>query len=208
MTSVNRLFPSFSLIPVVVIEDVQHAVPLAQALLAGGITSIEITLRTPAALQAIEAVAKSVPDILVGAGTITSPEQMRDAANAGATFHISPGVSHRLAAYAQQENMAWIGGISSASDILLSLEYGFSHMKFFPAEASGGVVMLKQLAAVFGDCRFCPTGGITLTNMKDYQAQTYCFAVGGSWLSPKDAITQKDWNRITQIARDSVTAMA
>ena len=208
MNPIDHFFPAFSLIPVVVIDDVQHAVPLAKALLAGGITSIEITLRTPAALQAIEAVAKAVPDIIVGAGTITSPEQMRDAVNAGAQFHISPGVNHRLAAYAQEQKIAWIGGIATASDILLSLEYGFSHMKFFPAEASGGAAMLKQLAAVFGDCRFCPTGGITMANMKDYQAQPYCFAVGGSWLSPKDAIANQDWSRITQIARDSVAALA
>lgn len=205
--TIDTLFPSLSLVPVVVIDNADDAVPLAESLLAGGIGSIEITLRTKAGLQAIEQVAKHVPDIITGSGTVTNIAQMDAAANAGATFQVSPGVTAALAAHAQQKQVAWLGGVTDASQIMLALEYGAKHLKFFPAALSGGVPMLKQFASVFSALRFCPTGGISVDNMNDYAALPNVFAIGGSWLTPKDLIANKDWAAITKIAKDSVAAL-
>ncbi len=203
----ESLFPSLSLVPVVVIENADDAVPLAESLLEGGIRSIEITLRTEAGMQAIENVAKNVPDILVGSGTVTNAVQMDAAANAGAAFQVSPGITPSLAAHAKAKNVPWLAGVTDASQIMLALEHGATHLKFFPASLSGGVPMLKQFASVFPALKFCPTGGISVGNMNEYAALPSVFAIGGSWLTPKDAIAAKDWSRITQIAKDSVAAL-
>ena len=207
MKTLTDLFPSLSLVPVVVIDDADDAVPLANALLEGGITSIEITLRTAAGIKAIEQVATNVPDIAVGSGTILSPEQMQQAHDAGAQFQVSPGITSALAAYAQKANINWLPGTANASDIMLAHEHGFSHVKFFPASLSGGVPMIKQFASVFGGIKICPTGGISLDNMNDYAALPNVFAIGGSWLTPKQEIANKNWDIITNIAKDSVAAL-
>ncbi len=208
MPDLATMFPTRSLIPVVVIDDANDAVSLAEALLAGGITSIEITLRTEAGLPAIGAIAKAVPDILVGAGTVLSPAQMEQAANAGAVFQVSPGVTDVLADYAKAKNIAWLPGTANASNVMLVKEYGFSHVKLFPASLVGGVGMIKQFTSVFPDVRICPTGGISRENMHDYAALNSVFAIGGSWLAPKAAMQNKDWAGITQIAKESVAALA
>lgn len=202
--SLDSLFPHFSLVPVVVINHADDAVPLAESLLEGGITSIEITLRTEAALDAIYQVSKYVPDIINGVGTVTNIDQMKAAKEAGAVFQVSPGITPTLAQYAQSHDIDWLAGVTDASQIMLAKEYSLAHMKFFPASLSGGVPMLKQFASVFPDVRFCPTGGISLDNMNDYAALKNVFAMGGSWLTPKDAIAEKDFMRITKICKDTI----
>ena len=208
MTNLDALFPTRSLVPVVVINNADDAAPLANALLEGGITSIEITLRTEVGLAAIEQVAKHVPEIILGAGTVLNTEQMDSAKNAGAQFQVSPGITPSLAEHAASQSISWLPGTANASDVMLALEHGFNHIKCFPASLVGGVPMLKQFASVFPNVKICPTGGISLDNMADYAAVPSVFAIGGSWLTPKDAIAAKDWKRITTIAKESVTALA
>jgi 2-dehydro-3-deoxyphosphogluconate aldolase/(4S)-4-hydroxy-2-oxoglutarate aldolase len=203
----SSLFPSFSLIPVVVIDRAEDAVPLANALLEGGITAIEVTLRTQAGLKAIEQIAQHVPDILIGSGTITTINQLQDAVNAGARFHVSPGITDTLAEYATSKQIPWLAGIANASNVMQAVQHGLTHVKFFPAALSGGVPMLKQFMSVFPHMHFCPTGGIDIGNMKEYQSLSSVFAIGGSWLTPKDAIAQKEWKKITRIAADSVAQL-
>lgn len=204
---IETLFPSFSLVPVVVIHDAEDALPLAEALLAGGIGCIEITLRTDAALRGIEQVSARLPEMLVGAGTVCDYQQMHDAQQAGAVFQVSPGISDALAQQAQSQQIAWLPGISSASDIIVALAHDYHYLKFFPASLAGGVPMLKQLSGVFGNCRFCPTGGIDQDNMNDYAALPSVFAIGGSWLTPKAAIENKQWAVVTQCAKESLTKL-
>ena len=201
------LFPELSLIPVVVIQDPAHAVPLAEALLAGGITSVEITLRTQAGLHAIEAIATSLPEMLVGSGTVLNSEQMQQAEAAGARFHVSPGLSEPLARFAAEHQMRWMPGVANASQVMQALEYDFTYLKLFPADIVGKANMLKQMGSVFPRVRFCPTGGVSMHNMKDYAVQTNVFAIGGSWLAPKESMQAADWSQITAIAKGSVAAL-
>lgn len=208
MPDMKTLFPSLSLIPVVVIDDAAHAVLLAEALLEGGIDAIEITLRTPAGLAAIESIAKALPQIRLGSGTVLSPAQLRDAMNAGAQFHVSPGITPSLAEAACKSGALWLAGTANASDVMLALEYGFDHVKLFPAGIAGGTKMLSQLASVFSQVKICPTGGVSLENLSEYAAQKNVFAIGGSWLAPKALMQQGDWASITQIARQSAEALA
>ncbi|MAR56987.1 MAG: keto-deoxy-phosphogluconate aldolase [Rickettsiales bacterium] len=208
MSAFDTLYPKPTLIPVVVVDAAEDAVPLAEALVEGGITSIEITLRTAAGLRAIEQVAKQVPGIIAGAGTVINPQQMQQACDAGAQFQVSPGMTKELAEYAQKEKIAWLPGTANASDIMMALQYGFNRVKLFPASLAGGAAAIKQYGAVFGDVKFCPTGGISLDNMADYAAQSNVFAIGGSWLTPKAMIAEKNFAGITTIARDSLAALA
>ncbi len=205
--SLDTMFATKSLIPVVVIDRAEDAVPLAEALLEGGIKSIEITLRTAAGMAAIEQVAKNVPDILVGSGTVLNASQMKQAKDAGAVFQVSPGLTDSLAAYAAEQNIEWLPGITNASGIMQALQAGHKRVKFFPASLSGGVPVLKQFGSVFPDLKICPTGGISLDNMNDYAALGNVFAIGGSWLTPKDVIADKKWADISRIARDSVAGL-
>lgn len=191
-------------LPVLVIEDVDHAVPLARALAAGGLTVLEITLRTPAALGAIAAIARDCPDVVVGAGTILSPDDIEAAHQAGATFGVSPGATPRLLAAARAWGRPFYPGTATASDIMAAREAGFTALKFFPAEANGGAPALKSLAAPLADVRFCPTGGITPANIGQYRALPQVLCVGGSWMAPADAIATGDWDRITTLARESL----
>lgn len=193
------------IIPVVVMDRVEDASPLAEALLAGGITSMEITLRTAVGLDAIAAVAQMVPDMIVGAGTVLTVQQMQDAANAGAQFQVSPGFTSSLADYAHQQQIAWLPGIATSSELMRVREAGIDHVKFFPAESLGGAAMLKQLTAVFRDIRFCPTGGVSLATMSSYLAIPSVCAIGGSWLAPAPLIAAGEWMQITRIATDSVS---
>ncbi|MPY83710.1 MAG: bifunctional 4-hydroxy-2-oxoglutarate aldolase/2-dehydro-3-deoxy-phosphogluconate aldolase [Actinophytocola sp.] len=192
-------------IPVVVIEDAGTAVPLARAFAAGGVRVVEVTLRSAAALDAIERIATEVPDVLVGAGTLTTPEQVKDAVGAGARFLVSPGSTPTLLDAMADTGLPYLPGVSTASEVLALLERGITEMKFFPAEAAGGHGFLKSLAGPLPQARFCPTGGITPLNAPDYLALPTVGCVGGSWLSPADAIATGDWTCVTQLATQAAS---
>lgn len=191
-------------IPVIVIEDPDHAVPLARALVAGGIRMLEVTLRTTAALDAITQIAQDVPEAIVGAGTVCHQNDAQEAMRAGARFAVSPGYTHTLGQYCRQTGLALLPGVSTASEVLMAMEDGYSELKFFPAVQSGGVAMLKALSGPFGNIKFCPTGGITPQNARDFLALKNVICVGGSWLAPSDAMDAGDFSRITQLAREAV----
>ncbi|AWL12137.1 2-dehydro-3-deoxy-phosphogluconate aldolase [Saliniradius amylolyticus] len=191
-------------VPVLVIKDVAHAVPLAKALLAGGIKVLEVTLRTDAALEAIRAIADNVPEAIVGAGTVTNTEQLEQVAAAGAQFAISPGLTSELLDAGNRSNIALIPGISSISELMKGRDLGYTQFKFFPAEASGGIKALKSIGGPFPDVKFCPTGGISPNNYLDYLALPNVSCVGGSWLAPDEALEAGDWDKITDIARQAV----
>jgi 2-dehydro-3-deoxyphosphogluconate aldolase/(4S)-4-hydroxy-2-oxoglutarate aldolase len=191
-------------VPVMVIKKLEHAVPLAKALLAGGIKVLEITLRTPVAVDAIRAISREESEAVVGAGTVTTPEELKEVAAAGAVFAISPGLTPELLDAANGGTIALIPGISTISELMTGINRGYSHFKFFPAEAAGGVKMLKSIAGPFSQITFCPTGGITPANYKEYLALDNVACIGGSWLVPAEAIEQKDWQKITDLAGEAV----
>lgn len=192
-------------VPVVVIEDVRDALPLARALLAGGLPVIEVTLRTDAALEAIKLIAKEMPDAVIGAGTVLSPSQFDAVAKAGARFAISPGATPALYTHAQAHRsmLAYLPGVASASEVMHGLDAGFDCFKLFPAEAVGGIPLLKSLAGPFPQARFCPTGGIHAGNAGQYLQLPNVLTVGGSWMVPVDAIQSRDWPRIQQLASEA-----
>jgi len=191
-------------VPVLVINDVEKAVPLAKALMEGGIKVLEVTLRTPAAIDVIKRIAEEVPDSLIGAGTVTNAQQLKAVVEAGAKFAISPGMTADLLKAGMDAEIPLIPGISSTSDLMKGKDAGYTHMKFFPAEASGGVKAIKSISGPFPDVTFCPTGGIGPNNYNDYLALNNVKCVGGSWLAPDDAIEAGDWARITQLAKEAV----
>ncbi|MFT2772977.1 bifunctional 4-hydroxy-2-oxoglutarate aldolase/2-dehydro-3-deoxy-phosphogluconate aldolase [Helicobacter pylori] len=192
------------IIPVVVIEDIKDAVPLAQSLVEGGIHIIEVTLRSSCALEAIELIAKNVPKMRVGAGTILNPTQLEQAQNRGAEFLISPGLTIKLLEYAKKKDMPLIPGVSSSSEVMQALELGYSALKFFPAEYCGGVKLLNAFNGPFKGVKFCPTGGISADNMHSYLNLENVLCVGGSWLTPKNLIQNKEWDKITEICKRSL----
>ncbi len=192
------------IIPVVVIENIKDAVPLAQSLVEGGIHIIEVTLRSSCALEAIELIAKNVPKIRVGAGTILNPTQLEQAQNRGAEFLISPGLTIKLLEYAKKKDMPLIPGVSSSSEVMQALELGYSALKFFPAEYCGGVKLLNAFNGPFKGVKFCPTGGISADNMHSYLNLENVLCVGGSWLTPKNLIQNKEWDKITEICKRSL----
>ena len=187
-------------VPVVVLDDIAHAVPVARALVAGGLPAIELTLRTPVALEAIRAIASEVPEILVGAGTIVSPRQVEQAVDAGAQFLVSPGSTPTLLAAMGGSGVPYLPGTATVSEALAVLEAGCTEMKFFPAEASGGTAYLTSITSPLPGARFCPTGGITAASAPAYLALPNVGCVGGSWLTPRDALADKDWDRISALA--------
>jgi 2-dehydro-3-deoxyphosphogluconate aldolase / (4S)-4-hydroxy-2-oxoglutarate aldolase len=193
-------------VPVITISDAELAVPLAEALVAGGLPVLEITLRTEAGLEAIARVAESVPQAVVGAGTVVSPQQLRDARNAGAQFIVSPGCTNALAAAAAQAGGAFLPGAVTASEVLSLLEQGISTMKFFPAETSGGVAAIKALAGPFPAVSFCPTGGIDLARARDYLALANVVCVGGTWMAPAGLVAAGDWDAIRDLAAEASAA--
>ncbi|MGW5862490.1 bifunctional 4-hydroxy-2-oxoglutarate aldolase/2-dehydro-3-deoxy-phosphogluconate aldolase [Streptomyces sp. NPDC055239] len=190
-------------VPVVVVEDVADAVPLARALVAGGLPAIEVTLRTPAALDAIRAIAAEVPDAVVGAGTLISPRNVADSVDAGARFLVSPGWTDTLLAAMKASGVPFLPGVSTTSEVVALIERGVHEMKFFPAEAAGGTAYLKSLGGPLPQARFCPTGGIGLASAPSYLALKNVGCVGGSWMLPADAVSAKDWGRVEALAREA-----
>lgn len=188
-------------LPVVVLDRLEDAVPVARALVAGGLPAIELTLRTTVALDAIRAIADEVPEILVGAGTIVRPEQAAQAAAAGARFLVSPGATPALLGAMAATGLPFLPGTATVSEVLSVLEAGFTDMKFFPAEAAGGVPYLRSVASPVPDARFCPTGGITPATAASYLALSNVGCVGGSWLTPPDALATRDYDRVEDLAR-------
>ncbi|MFF0083405.1 bifunctional 4-hydroxy-2-oxoglutarate aldolase/2-dehydro-3-deoxy-phosphogluconate aldolase [Streptomyces canus] len=199
--------PSFldlaPVVPVVVIEDASDAVPLARALVAGGLPAIEVTLRTPAALDAIRAIAGEVPEAVVGAGTVLTPEQVTQTVAAGARFLVSPGWTDVLLEAMQASGVPFLPGVSTTSEVVALLERGVTEMKFFPAEAAGGTAYLRSIAGPLPQARFCPTGGIGPANAPDYLALPNVGCVGGTWMLPADAIAARDWGRVEALAREA-----
>ncbi len=189
------------IVPVVVIENIKDAVPLAQSLIEGGIPIIEVTLRSSCALEAIELIAKNVPKIRVGAGTILNLTQLEQAQNRGAEFLISPGLTIKLLEHAKKKDMPLIPGVSSSSEVMQALELGYNALKFFPAEYCGGVKLLNAFNGPFKGVKFCPTGGVSVDNMRSYLALENVVCVGGSWLTPKDLVQNKEWDKITEICK-------
>lgn len=183
---IDAIMRTSAVIPVLVIEDAEAARPLAEALVAGGLRVLEVTLRTPAALDAIRAM-KDVPGAIVGAGTVVSTDQFEQVMDAGAEFIVSPGLTDRLAPPIIDSGLPFLPGIATAGDIMRGLDLGLTHFKFFPAETSGGLKALKALAAPFYQCRFCPTGGITEASAADWLAFDPVLCVGGSWVTPAGA---------------------
>ncbi|MFJ2471754.1 bifunctional 4-hydroxy-2-oxoglutarate aldolase/2-dehydro-3-deoxy-phosphogluconate aldolase [Streptomyces sp. NPDC087659] len=200
MTSVLDLAP---VVPVVVLDDAADAVPLARALVAGGLPAIEVTLRTPAALDAIRAIAEEVPGAVVGAGTVITPRAVADAAAAGARFLVSPGWTDALLDAMASSGVPFLPGVSTASEVVGLLERGVHEMKFFPAEASGGTPYLTSLAGPLPQARFCPTGGITRASAGSYLTLPNVGCVGGTWMLPPDAVATRDWHRVETLARQA-----
>ena len=192
-------------IPVIVVDELRHAVPLAEALVAGGLSVLEVTLRTAAALPAVEAMRRAVPDALVGAGTITTAAQFAAARDAGAQFGVSPGLTTELAAASGELGQPWLPGIMTPSELLQARALGFSCCKLFPAQQAGGTGMLKAFHAVFPEVRFCPTGGITRENAPGFLALPNVLCVGGSWVAPRDRMASGDWEGIRQLAQDAAS---
>ncbi len=190
-------------VPVIVIDRLEHAVPMARALVDGGVRVLEVTLRTPVALAAIEAMARDVPEAMVGAGTVRSAADARAALDAGARFAVSPGCTEKIAAACREIGLPLLPGAATASEVMRAAELGFDFLKFFPAAAAGGPALLKAWASPFPDMTFCPTGGITAASAPDYLALKNVSVVGGSWLTPSDALAAGDWPRITALARQA-----
>lgn len=193
------------IIPVIVIDDADDAVPLARALVAGGLSALEVTLRTSAAPAAIEAIAKHVPEAAVGAGTLRVPSDARMAKDAGATFAVSPGYTREMVQACRDADLPLLPGVATASELMMGYADGIRFFKFFPAVVAGGVPALKALSGPFPDVRFCPTGGITEATAPDFLALPGVPVCGGTWLTPTDLVASGDWNAITELARRAST---
>ncbi|WP_332778240.1 bifunctional 4-hydroxy-2-oxoglutarate aldolase/2-dehydro-3-deoxy-phosphogluconate aldolase [Polaromonas sp.] len=191
-------------IPVIVLRDKKQAISLARALVSGGIRMLEVTLRTPEALACIEAIARDVPEAVVGAGTVRSAADVQACAMAGARFAVSPGYTHAVAQACRDADLPLLPGVATGSEIMAAQEDGLTELKFFPAMQAGGPAMLKAWSGPFGDVRFCPTGGVTAGNAAELLALPNVVCVGGSWLTPADALAAGDWARITALAREAV----
>ena len=190
-------------IPVIVLNDVAHAVPMARALVAGGVRMLEVTLRTPQALACMEAIARDVPEAVVGAGTVRSKADAQAAANAGARFAVSPGYTNAVGQACRDLGLSLLPGVATGSEIMMAQEDGFTQLKFFPAMQAGGPAMLKAWSGPFFDVKFCPTGGVTLQNAPEFLALPNVVCVGGSWIVPAEAMVKGEWDKITQLAKDT-----
>jgi 2-dehydro-3-deoxyphosphogluconate aldolase/(4S)-4-hydroxy-2-oxoglutarate aldolase len=190
-------------VPVLIIDDVEKAIPLARALVSGGLTALEITLRTAGAIEAIRRIAAEIPDAVVGAGTIINPAQYQAVADAGARFVVSPGHSAALLDAAKNSTVPFLPGAVTPAEVIELVSAGYRYLKFFPAEPAGGIPMLKAFASPLPEVRFCPTGGIDLAKAPQYLALPNVVAVGGSWVAPADAIASGDWSRIEELAREA-----
>ena len=205
---IGALFGGSPVIPVITLDDPQVAVDLARALVAGGLTAVEVTLRTAKALDCIRAIARDVPDALVGAGTILAPRQMDEARAAGARFQVSPGATDELVRATRASGHVWLPGAATPSEAMRLADAGFAYQKFFPAELSGGVDFLKALAPVLLHVRFCPTGGIDAARAGAYLALANVFAVGGSWVAPPAALAKGDYGQVARLAREAASLPA
>ncbi len=206
--TVPRLEPSLTgarIVPVLVLDNPVEAVPLAEALVAGGLTTLEITLRTPAALACAEAIAAKVPGALVGLGTLIRPEQFAQARDVGARFVVSPGLTDRLAEAAKAAGLPYLPGIATVTEALIAYEHGFRELKFFPAMLNGGAPALRGMAPLLPEIRFCPTGGIKAENVREILGLPNVFALGGTWLTPADAVKERRWADIERLAREAST---
>lgn len=190
-------------IPVIVLHRLQDAVPMAQALVEGGVRVLEVTLRTPVALQCMEAIAREVPEAIVGAGTVRSVADARAARDAGCQFAVTPGYSQEISLECREIELPLLPGVSTATEVMMANADGLNFLKFFPATAAGGIPMLKALGGPFADVSFCPTGGLTPQTAPDFLALPNVKVCGGSWLTPADAMAAGDWARITQLAREA-----
>ncbi|MDC7683645.1 bifunctional 4-hydroxy-2-oxoglutarate aldolase/2-dehydro-3-deoxy-phosphogluconate aldolase [Asticcacaulis sp. BYS171W] len=198
---VHTIMTTGPVLPVMVIPDIEMALPLADALIAGGIRVLEITLRTDCALDAIKLIAKERPEAIVGAGTLLTPKDAEKAAEAGAKFGVSPGLTKSLA---KQDSLPLLPGVSTASEVMKALEWDFTRLKFFPAVPAGGIPMLKGIGGPLPQVKFCPTGGIGLNNAADFLALDNVLCVGGSWVAPEKAMKDGNWAEITKLAADAV----
>lgn len=190
-------------VPVVVIDEAEIALPLSEALLAGGIDVIEITLRRPTAMAALEIVARKLPEILPVAGTVVTPAQANEVKNAGARAVVSPGFTEAVDEAMRKTGLPWLPGVATASDCMRAVSAGRLTCKFFPAEQAGGVPGLKALSGPFPQLKFCPTGGVSLSNLASYLALPQVICVGGSWLVPADAVKNRDWSQVTKLAKEA-----
>lgn len=203
--SPQAVFAASPVVPVMVIKQLEDAIPLTQALLEGGIRVFEITLRSAVALEAIKIISQAFPEALVGAGTVISTEQYDSVVKNGAKFVISPGATPKLLQHAAQRETCFIPGTATPSEMMCALELGYQHLKFFPAEANGGAKALSAIAAPLPQLKFCPTGGISPKNVADYLALDCVATVGGSWMLPNTAIIEKNWQHITQLSQEAVS---
>jgi 2-dehydro-3-deoxyphosphogluconate aldolase/(4S)-4-hydroxy-2-oxoglutarate aldolase len=192
---------STPVVPVIVVDNVEQAINLGKALVAGGVPVLEVTLRTDAALAAISALREQVPEAIVGAGTVCTRAQYVQAVEAGSQFIISPGMTPDLLAVGKEYDVPYLPAVATISDILLGIEHGYDHFKFFPAEINGGVKALKAFSGPLSDISFCPTGGVSPANYKEYLALPNVLCVGGSWIVPKDLIEAGKWDEITELAK-------
>jgi 2-dehydro-3-deoxyphosphogluconate aldolase / (4S)-4-hydroxy-2-oxoglutarate aldolase len=203
----DQLIRAAPIIPVITIDRVEHAAPLARALVAGGLRLLEITLRTSAAVPAASAIAAQVPDAVVGIGTVLTPKDLDQAEKLGAQFALGPGATPELLAAASKSRLLFMPGIATASELMLALSYGFDMVKFFPAVPAGGQAALRAFAGPFPDARFCPTGGIGEKDAKDWMALPNVVCVGGSWITPAADMRAGNWDAITERARRSLAAL-
>jgi 2-dehydro-3-deoxyphosphogluconate aldolase/(4S)-4-hydroxy-2-oxoglutarate aldolase len=202
-----EIFQAGPVVPVMVIHELEHAVPLARALVAGGVRVVEIVLRTPVAIEAIRAIVRAVPEAITGAGTVVNSHDLAAVTEAGAMFAISPGLTGELLDAALQGPIALIPGIATISELMQGMDKGYRQFKFFPAEAAGGIEMLKAIAGPFPQVTFCPTGGISAANYRDYLALKNVACVGGSWIVAADLIAAQNWDAITELAVETVAAV-
>lgn len=200
---IRSIMAQVPVIPVISINDPLNAVPLARALVEGGLHVLEITLRTPCAFDAVERIVAEVPEALVGVGTVLRADDVYRSRSLGARFAVSPGLTAELAQAAQESELPLLPGVMTPSEVMRAREHGYLNLKLFPAAQAGGAAMLKAMAGPFPDIRFCPTGGVSVDNLADYLSLSNVACVGGSWLTPEDAVTAGDWVRITRMAAEA-----
>lgn len=201
MKSIREIMQISPVMPVLVINRAEDAVPLARALVAGGLRVLEITLRTPAALESVRLIAEQVPDAVVGVGTVTRPEQFAQVKALGAVFAVSPGLTNPLVDAARAAELPFLPGVMTPSDVMRAMEVGLDALKLFPAEQAGGIGMLKAIGGPLPEMKFCPTGGVTLASAPAYLALANVGCVGGSWIAPADLVRAGNWSAITELAR-------
>ena len=201
--NIEEILKAAPVVPVIVIDQIEQAVPLARALVEGGLPVLEVTLRSPIAMDAVREIAKSVPDALLGVGTVTRPEQFQECLDAGATFAVSPGLTDTLLAASRQVKLPFLPGVFTPSEVMHAQEQGFRRLKLFPASQAGGVGMLKALQGPLPDVSFCPTGGIGAANFGEFLNLNNVECVGGSWVCPADAVRQGDWEQMFRLAQEA-----